>query len=124
MYADRIDRVPQLEEACFPRSDSLRPWVVSVAVHIATFARIHTGRLDEALTLQQWGRRFHDATTGPFSVVYGYLYEGLTHFHAARFNEAQAAIERSLDVARKRAGRGSHAARLAGSMLALSLIHI
>ncbi|KWX04718.1 hypothetical protein TH66_05810 [Carbonactinospora thermoautotrophica] len=117
IYADRIDRAEELVAPCFVRPDSLRPWVVVVAANIATYSDIHQFDFEAALARQRWARRYHGHTAGPFSGVYGHCFAGIAAGEQLDLAAAERHFRAALDLARRSAGRHSHAARLAGALL-------
>jgi serine/threonine-protein kinase PknK len=117
MYGDKVDRIDELDDACFAHADRLRPWIVSVAANISTFKKIHDGAFDLALEQQRWAEQFHTLVAGPFSGVYGRCFAGLAAFEQLDIEQAERLIRSAVELGRGSAGRHSHAARLAGSML-------
>lgn len=118
MYADAVEDIAPMQDVCFPYADSLRPWVVSVAANIATFVHLRAGDSVGVLKVQRWAHPYHRATTGPFSVVYGLLYSALAHRDANDVTRAQSYALHGYEVACSQAGSYSHAARLAGAVVA------
>jgi serine/threonine-protein kinase PknK len=117
MYGDKVDRIDELDDACFAHADRLRPWIVSVAANISTFKKIHDGAFHVALEQQRWAEQFHTLVAGPFSGVYGRCFAGLAAFEHLDIEQAERLIRSAVELGRGSAGRHSHAARLAGSML-------
>jgi serine/threonine-protein kinase PknK len=117
IYGDRTDRAEELVRMSLDRSDSYRPWVVAVAANIQTFCDIHAMRFARARERQQWARRFHDRTTGPFAGVYGRCFAGVAALSQLDTTGAEAHLQGAVVLARESAGRRSHAAQLAGALL-------
>lgn len=117
IYADRIDRVPDLVDAALTRPNDVRPWAVSVAANLKTFVEINRFRYDEVPRLQAWARPYHSRTGGPFSVMYGYAIAGLADYEQLQLTEAEINFIQALQVAERAGGMHSHAARLAGALL-------
>lgn len=117
MYADHPLAGRDIEEECFAQAAELRPWVVSVLANIVAFRHLRAQQPSLALKVQQWARRFHDETVGPFSVVYGYLFESLALNAQGHSHDAVETARLALQVAKDRAGDLSHAARLAGAVM-------
>lgn len=117
IYGDRTDRAEGLVRTSLDRSGSYRPWVVSVAANIQSFCDIHAMRFARARERQQWARRFHDRTTGPFSGVYGRCFAGVAALAQLDTTGAEVQLRGAVVLARESAGRRSHAAQLAGALL-------
>ena len=117
MYADLPLAGRDVEEECFAQATDLRPWVVSVLANIVAYRHLRAEQPSLALKVQKWARPFHDKTVGPFSVVYGYLFESLARNVQGHSHDSIETARLALQVARDRAGNLSHAARLAGAVL-------
>jgi ATP/maltotriose-dependent transcriptional regulator MalT len=117
IHADRIDRVPVLVEEALAQPENLRPWAVSVAANVQTFVEMHQFNYDAVPRLQTWARTYHARTNGPFSVMYGYAFAGLSAYEQLEIDEAELQFTSALRVARNAGGPHSHAARLAGALL-------
>ena len=117
MYADLPLAGRDVEEECFAQATDLRPWVVSVLANIVAYRHLRAEQPSLALKVQKWARPFHDKTVGPFSVVYGYLFESLARNAQGHSHDSIETARLALQVARDRAGNLSHAARLAGAVL-------
>jgi LuxR family maltose regulon positive regulatory protein/serine/threonine-protein kinase PknK len=117
IYGDRTDRAEGLVRMSLDRSQSYRPWVVAVAANIQSFCDIHAMRFAAARERQQWARRFHDRTTGPFAGVYGRCFAGMAALSQLDTTGAEAHLQGAVVLARESAGRRSHAAQLAGALL-------
>lgn len=117
MYADLPLAGRDVEEECFAQATGLRPWVVSVLANIVAYRHLRAEQPSLALKVQKWARPFHDKTVGPFSVVYGYLFESLALNAQGHSQDSIETARLALQVARDRAGNLSHAARLAGAVL-------
>lgn len=117
MYADQIAPTNDLRVLVLESTKPLRPWIVSVAANIATYAELQKGNFAAALATQDAARVAHDQTSGPFSEVYGHCFAGLAAFAQLDIVTAQRHLEDALELGRRSAGRQSHAARLAGGLL-------
>lgn len=117
MYGDRVNRVEELDEKCFAQADLLRPWIVSVAANVSTFKKIHDGEYPLALEQQRWAAKFHGLTSGPFSGVYGQCFAGLAAYALLDLDSVDQHFTAAVELGRRKAGRYSHAARLAGAMM-------
>ncbi|QCB95709.1 LuxR family transcriptional regulator [Arthrobacter sp. PAMC25564] len=117
MYGDRVNHVDELDEKCFAQADLLRPWIVSVAANVSTFKKIHDGDYPLALEQQRWAAKFHGLTSGPFSGVYGQCFAGLAAYALLDLDSVDQHFTAAVELGRRKAGRYSHAARLAGAMM-------
>lgn len=117
MYADEIVPTNDLRLLVIESNKPLRPWVVSVAANIATYAELQSGGFTAALATQETARVVHDQTSGPFSVVYGGCFAGLAALAQLDIDAAQRHLRNALELGRRSAGRQSHAAKLAGGLL-------
>ena len=117
MYSDRVNHVDELDEKCFAQADLLRPWIVSVAANVSTFKKIHDGEYPLALEQQRWAAKFHGLTSGPFSGVYGHCFAGLAAYALLDLDSVDQHFTAAVELGRSKAGRYSHAARLAGAMM-------
>ena len=84
LRADRTEGMEELVAPCFSRPETLRPWVVSVAANIATFAAIYRFDFDEARRLQDWAFAYHQRNSGPYNVMHRALLAGCRGPSAAR----------------------------------------
>ena len=115
-FADRIERVDDLVAEAMSRPDTLHPRVPGVAGNLAAFAAICRFDFDAADRLLDWAAPYQEMM-GPFATVYGRCYRGM----AARYRlDIPAALENFREAFEIATGVGphSHAARLAGSLLA------
>lgn len=117
MYADQIAPSDDLRLLVLESAQPLRPWIVSVAANIVTYAELQSRNYTDALATQAVARIAHDQTSGPFSVVYGRCFAGLAAFAQLDIEAAQRHLRDALELGRGSAGRHSHAAKLAGGLL-------
>jgi serine/threonine-protein kinase PknK len=117
MYGDNMSRIGELDEKCFAQAGRLRPWIVSVGANLSTFKKIHDGQYELALKQQLWANRFHSKVSGPFSNVYGHCFAGLAAYALLDMDQVEQQFALAVELGRSRAGRHSHAARLAGAMM-------
>ncbi|QSE89820.1 protein kinase [Rhodococcus pseudokoreensis] len=115
--ADRMDGANELVQACLPRLDTLRPWVVSSAANIATYRATYQFDFSEARRLQEWASEFHARTNGPYLVMHGHCFAGLAAFEQLDVVAAERSFRAGVRVARRLGGKHSEAARLADSLL-------
>ncbi|MGW5149193.1 protein kinase domain-containing protein [Rhodococcus koreensis] len=118
MYADRIDAIPDLVCEALDRPDAVSPWTVSAAANIKTFVEMNRHRFEAIPALQAWASTYHSRTGGPFSVMYGYAFSGLAAYEQLQIADADTQFTTAVHVARRAGGIHSHAARLAGALLA------
>ncbi|SEB46110.1 serine/threonine-protein kinase [Rhodococcus jostii] len=115
--ADRIDGVDELVSECLARPDTLRPWVVSAAVDVATFVEIYRFDFAAARRWQNWGVPYHLRTSGPFSVMYGYCFAGIAAREQLDVVGAEENFQKAMLLAREYGGAHSYSVRLAGALL-------
>ncbi|TQC46665.1 hypothetical protein EEB14_24990 [Rhodococcus sp. WS4] len=115
--ADRVEGVDELLAAALSRPDTLRPFVVSIAADVATFAAIYRFDFAEALRRQQWAAPYHARNIGPYGVMHGHCFVGIVANERLDVREAQDSFRKALRVARRSGGSHSFAARLAGALL-------
>ncbi|MCQ4121056.1 serine/threonine-protein kinase [Rhodococcus tibetensis] len=77
VFDDKIDGLDEAVEGCIARTETLRPWVLCGAADAASFHAIYRFDFDEARRWQKWALPFHQRSTGPFSVMYGYCMAGI-----------------------------------------------
>jgi serine/threonine-protein kinase PknK len=117
LRADRTAGMEELVAPCFSRPETLRPWVVSVAANIATFAAIYRFDFDEARRLQDWAFEYHQRNTGPYNELTGHCWMGIAANQQLDVAAAEERFRAALKVARQSGGSHSYPARLAGSLL-------
>ncbi|WP_345352993.1 protein kinase domain-containing protein [Rhodococcus olei] len=115
--ADRVEGIDDLVQAALARPDMLRPFVVSSAANIASFAAIYRFDFAEALRLQQWAAPYHARNIGPYGAMHGHCFVGIVASERLDVREAQDSFRKAVRVARRSGGSHSFVARLAGSML-------
>ncbi len=116
VFADRIERVNDLVHEALSRPDTLRPVVPAVAGNIAGFAATYRFDFDAANRLFEWAEPYHE-TVGPFATVYARCFAGITARHQLDIPAARKRFREAYEVG-LRVGPHSHAARLAGALLA------
>ncbi|MFZ2172570.1 MAG: protein kinase [Rhodococcus sp. (in: high G+C Gram-positive bacteria)] len=115
--SDRVVGVSDLISECLTRPETLRPWVVSAAVNIASAVALAEFDFAEARRLQEWGAVYHQKTIGAFSNMYGYCFAGLAASEQLDIEAAEDNFRLALQVANRSNGHHSHASRLAGALL-------
>ena len=116
--ADRTDGLDDLVGECLSRPDTLSPFVVSMAVNVATFAAIGRFDFDAARRWQKWASPYHEQNSGPYAVMYGHALDGIASFEQLDLERARSNV--SARHGRWHAGRGRRWAGcwLAGALLA------
>lgn len=117
IYADRIEHVPDLVREALERPEAVRPWTVSVAANVQTFAEMNRHHFEAVLALQAWARTYDSRVGGPFSVMYGHAFAGLAAYEQLHIADAEAQFTDAVRVAQRAGGIHSHAARLASALL-------
>lgn len=118
VYRDRIDRAVTLVAPYIAENRRCRPFLVAVSANICTFVDIHTFAYETALSRQQWANVFHETASGPFAGVYGRCFAGLAAFAQLDLRTAEYRYAQARALAQSVAGAHSHAARLAGALVA------
>jgi serine/threonine-protein kinase PknK len=116
-HADRIAGVDELVHECLSRPDSLPPFVVAAASLAVSFREIYRFDFDAARRWQDWAHRYHQATSGPFTRMYGHCFVGIAANEELDVAEAERRFREALRVAKRCGGSHSHAARLACALL-------
>jgi serine/threonine-protein kinase PknK len=75
--ADHVAGVKDLVAECLANPAANPPFVVSMAALLDTIADVFEFRFREAARRQSWAAQYHNKTTGPYSVAYGYCFAGL-----------------------------------------------
>ncbi|AHK35887.1 serine/threonine-protein kinase [Rhodococcus opacus] len=117
LRADTTEGIDVLVAPCFSRPDTLRPWVVSVAANIATFAAIYRSDFDEAVRLQDWAFNYHQRNRGTYNLLTGHCWMGIAANQHLDIAAAEQTFRHALTVAKLSGGSHSYTARLAGSLL-------
>ena len=117
LRADRASRIDDLVRPCLDRPDDLRPWVVSVAANVATFAAICQADYRAAYALQQWAATYHQRNNGPYNSVHGHCWVGIAAFEQLDVSLAESSFRTAMKIAQQMDGRRSYTARLAGGLL-------
>ena len=116
-HSDRVEGIDDLIAGCLAHPDGMRPWVISAAANLASYAAIYRFDFAEARRRQQWATPHHERTVGKFSVMYGHCLAGIAAREQLDIAGAEAEFRAALRVARRSAGARSHAAQLAGALL-------
>ena len=98
-YADRTAGVDELVAECLSRPDSVTPWVVAAAANVASFLELYRFDFDAARRWQHWAYRYHEQSSGPFSMVYGHCLVGIAANEQLDVAEAERCFREALRVA-------------------------
>ncbi|MGH3893601.1 MAG: protein kinase domain-containing protein [Rhodococcus qingshengii] len=77
VFNDEVNGLDEAVERVLARANTLRPWLLCGAADVASFRAIYRFDFDEALRWQKWALPFHQRSSGPFSVIYGYCMAGI-----------------------------------------------
>ncbi|ABG99937.1 probable serine-threonine protein kinase/ transcriptional regulator (plasmid) [Rhodococcus jostii RHA1] len=116
VFDDKIDGLDEAVEGCMARADTLRPWVMCGAADVASFRAIYRFDFDEARRWQTWALPFHQRSTGPFSVLYGYCMAGIAAREQLDLPAAEASFRHAMALAEADDGLG-YGARLTAALL-------
>ncbi|KAF0969808.1 MULTISPECIES: serine/threonine-protein kinase [Gordonia] len=114
---DQLEGVDEAVGACMVRAERLRPWVLSGVAAVASFREIQRFAYDEAREWQRWARPHHRRTKGPFSVIYGYILDGVAAREQLDFDAAEASFRHAMGLARASDEDRSYGSRLSGALL-------
>jgi ATP/maltotriose-dependent transcriptional regulator MalT len=117
-FQDRLDASADAAvQACVDRADTLRPWILCRAADLASFRAIRLFDFDDALRWHGWARPFHQRTSGPLSVSYGYCFAAIAASEQLNVAGAEAHLRHAIRIALLPSGRPTYIAKLAGSLL-------
>src|SRR5574337_365681 len=118
-HDDLSDGIDDLVAEALSQPDGLRPFVVSVAANLKTYAATYRFDFDEAHHWQEWARPYHDQTSGPYTVMFGYARDGIAAFEQLDLKRTEECFRAArLAAAQGGAGVHSQAARFADALLA------
>ncbi|NMO04662.1 LuxR family transcriptional regulator [Gordonia sp. TBRC 11910] len=120
VFADRIDRADRLVDQTIAEPTRVRAFVVAVAANIRTVVLVRNAEFSSARQLQGWARIFQDRITGQFPGVYGRCLAGIAATDELDTDAGEAHLREAVRIAQESAGIRSHAAQLAGALLASS----
>ncbi|MFD4368035.1 protein kinase [Rhodococcus sp. NPDC058521] len=115
--ADRVSGVDLLIFDVLENPESVRPWVVSAAANVSSFASVYRFEFARARRMQDWAVPFHQQAHGSFGLVYGHCFAGIAATEQLDIAAAEDHFRIALQAAEDTAGPNSHSARLAGAML-------
>ncbi len=117
LRADRTEGIDELAAPSFSHPETLRPWVVSVAANVATFAAAYRFDLEKARRLQDWAAPYHQRNSGPYNEISGHCWVGIAAHHQLDIDSAERHFREALKVAGRSGGKHSYSVRMAGSLL-------
>jgi serine/threonine-protein kinase PknK len=115
--ADRIDGVEELVSGALARPEQLHPWVVTAAADIAAFAAIYRFDFAAVHRWQQWAADYQRRTGGPFTVMYGYCFDGIAANEELDIAMAETDFRTAVRAAMRNGGGRMHAVRIASALL-------
>lgn len=115
--ADRLGGVAELVADALHRPQELHPWVVSTAADMDAFVAIYRFDFAAVHRRQQWAIDYHRRMRGPFSVMYGYSFDGIAANEELDIVTAEDDFRTAVRVAGRSGGGRLHAARIAGALL-------
>ncbi|NLE80474.1 MAG: protein kinase [Rhodococcus sp.] len=122
--ADRVEGVDDLIAKALAEPNSVRPWVVSVAANVSSFASIVRFDFAQARRRQDWAAGVHQRTPGSFGLVYGHCFAGIAATEQLDIAAAEDHFRIALQTAETTSGEQSHSARLASAMLGALLYEL
>ncbi|MDN2496806.1 hypothetical protein FHY52_08865 [Nocardia nova] len=114
---DRLGGVAELVAGALNRPEELHPWVVTTAADMDALAAIYRFDFAAAHRRQQWAIDYHRRMRGPFSVMYGYSFDGIAANEELDITTAEDNFRTAVRVAEQSGGGRLHAARIAGALL-------
>ncbi|MFD9667890.1 protein kinase [Rhodococcus sp. NPDC059968] len=117
VFDDELDGLDEAVEGCLARASTLRPWVLGGAADLASFHAIHRFDFDEALRWQKWALPFHQQSSGPFSVIYGYCMAGIAAREQLDLSAAEASFRHAMEVATEAEDGVGYGARRTAALL-------
>ncbi|WP_280504459.1 AAA family ATPase [Nocardia farcinica] len=94
-----------------------RPFLVSTASLVDSFAEIHSFEYTAARRRQRWAHRYHALTGSPFNMMYGRCLAGIAAFEQLDVAVAEDEFRTAHTLSTDSAGADSLPARLAGALL-------
>lgn len=116
VFADRVERVDDLLAEAMSRPDTLPPRVPGTAGNTAALAAICRFEFAEVYPLLDWAAPYQEMM-GPFGTVYAQCLRGMAARNRLDIVAALQNFRTAFEVGTA-VGAHSHAARLAGSLLA------
>jgi ATP/maltotriose-dependent transcriptional regulator MalT len=117
LFADRIHNLREAASKVLARPESLRPFVAASAANVASFEALHRFEFTSARSWLEQGMPYHERTTGPFAVMYGYCFAGMAAREQLDVVAAENLFRTAQQLAYRMGGVHSYSARLAGVVL-------
>ncbi|QZS52722.1 serine/threonine-protein kinase [Rhodococcus opacus] len=117
VFDDKIDGLDKAVEGCVARASTLRPWVLCGAADAASFHAIYRFDFDEARRWQKWALPYHQQSTGPFSVIYGYCMAGIAAREQLDLPAAEESLRHAMDLAAETDDGLGYGAQLTAALL-------
>lgn len=117
VFDDEIDGLDEAVEGCMARASTLRPWVLCGAADVASFRAIYRFDFDDARRWQKWALPFHQRSSGPFSVIYGYCMAGIAAREQLDLPAAEASFRHAMALATDAEEGLGYGARLTAALL-------
>ncbi|MFE3060479.1 protein kinase [Nocardia sp. NPDC059239] len=114
---DRLDGVDAAVTECLSRTDTLSPWVLSVAASTAAFLAVYRFEFDRARAWHDWAAPYYQQVSGTFGSMYSHCLAGLAAREQLDIRTAEQSFRKARHLAAVSAGEHSYAARLAGALL-------
>lgn len=99
VFDDKIDGLDEAVERCMARASTQRPWIMCGTADVASFHAIYRFDFDEARRWQKWALPFHQRSTGPFSVIYGYCMAGIAAREQLDLPSAEESFRHAMELA-------------------------
>ncbi|WP_227981605.1 serine/threonine-protein kinase [Nocardia spumae] len=115
--ADRLDDLDETVEHCCARTDSLAPFVLSVAANLGGFAALRRFDYERVHEWHRWGRTYFRDITGALGIMYSHCFAGMAAHEQLDTETAEEHFRTALHLARTTAGENSLTARLASAAL-------
>ncbi|QSE89387.1 protein kinase [Rhodococcus pseudokoreensis] len=117
VFDDKSDGLDEAVEGCVARAETLRPWVLSGAADVASFHAICRFDYGEALRWQKWALPFHQRSSGPFSVIYGYCMAGIAAREQLDLPAAEESFRHAMHLAEEAEDDLGYGSRLTAALL-------
>ncbi|MDV6285057.1 protein kinase domain-containing protein [Rhodococcus jostii] len=117
VFDDKIDGLDEAVERCMARASTQRPWVMCGTADVASFRAIYRFDFDEARRWQKWALPFHQRSTGPFSVMYGYCLAGIAAREQLDLPAAEASFRHAMALASDAEEGHGYGTRLTAALL-------
>ncbi|MFD6064211.1 protein kinase domain-containing protein [Rhodococcus wratislaviensis] len=117
VFDDEVDGLDEAVEACVARASTQRPWVLCGAADVASFHAIYRFRFDEARRWQKWALPYHQRSSGPFNVIYGYCMDGIAAREQLDLPAAEASFQHAMQLATEADDGLGYGTRLTAALL-------